>query len=569
MKGMPTMFYRYAIVLIVSSFLCGCSEEKLTDSHPGDPQKIKIMAFGGIPGTGGQPSPADLIDVYATVDQLPIQAFNLNLTNNRGYFVDECMTTDVQYTYDDLRKDVDLMNSFQFNSGKKLFPRINIAALLRTDWFDDDGWRIILNNIKVASQASAEIGAIGFCLDNEQYNYQPFNYTAQANRVAKSFHEYQQQTRKRGRQFATALLSHVPEAVLIIPFGNSHLAKENCDKENLYLHLMGLWPAFIDGMMDATDQAEFIDGHEDYSAETFDYFRKLRHLIKEEGARYSADPARYKRRVRAAFPIWLKATEGIELDLDTKDFTKNRHTPEEFEHVVHYAMLNSDGWIWLYAVPYLDLPSEYLAAIDAARKPHRLDFDFTRGKPIEATQKTPPDQMGLTISAKHRLDNNDDIVFAAVRKVYQEIYDFPKQWKFRFDRRNLGVKERWHQHYNPQDWIDIEIGDWYGCQLDSIYTGYVWYRTTFFAPQEWAGKKLLLAFGAVDEQAWIWMNGRKAGESAAGPEAWNSAFEIDISSHVRPNSENEIVVRVHNAVGPGGIWKSVKIFAGEHQNLQK
>ena len=136
------------------------------------------MAFGGIPGTGGQPAPADLTGNYARVDRLPIQAFNFNLTNKKGYFTDQCMSTGVTYTQDDLSEDVRLMKSFEFKSGMQFFTRINIAAELRTDWFDDAGWDTILGNIRLASRASAEVGAIGFLLDNEQYNVQPFNYTA-------------------------------------------------------------------------------------------------------------------------------------------------------------------------------------------------------------------------------------------------------------------------------------------------------------------------------------------------------------------------------------------------------
>lgn len=553
------MLYKCGIFFLSVYFVCGCSQSNLPSRHPGDPETIKLMAFGGIPGTGGQPSPGDLRHNWTAVDQLPIQAFNLNLTNRRGYFVDECMTAKTAYRYDDLRDDVALMQTYEFTSGMKVFPRINISAMLQCDWFDDAAWEVILNNIAIASRAAAEIGAIGFCLDNEQYNYQPFNFTSQAHRVAKSFDEYQAQTRKRGRQFARALTLHLPEPIFIFTFGNSHIAKENWMKQDLHLYLMGLWPAFIDGMMDSAARAEFIDGHEDYSAETFADFKELRRLIKEEGPRYSADPARYQRKIRAAFAFWLKTPDGIEMDLDNEDFSQNRHSPEAFEHALHYAMLNSDGWVWPYSVPWLTLPDEYLAAVEAARKPHRLDFDFTAGQPVVTAPKTPPDQLGLTISAKHRLDCDDVIVFKAVRQVYRESYDFPKQWEFRFDPDDAGLKEKWFSAYLPNDWIDIRIDDWYGHQLDSVYTGMVWYRTTFEAPASWVGKKLLLAFGAIDEQAWIWINGSKAGQSIAGPSAWNSSFEIDISRHVRPGS-NELFVRVHNKVGPGGIWKSVKLF---------
>jgi len=554
------MLYKRGILFLSVCFVYGCSQSNLLSRHPGDPATIKLMAFGGIPGTGGQPSPGDLRQNWAVVHQLPIQALNLNLTNRRGYFVDEAMNAETAYNYDDLRADVALMQSYEFTSDMQLFVRINISALLQSDWFDDTAWEVILNNIAIASRAAAKIGAIGFCLDNEQYNYQPFNFTSQAQRVAISFGEYQAQTRQRGRQFARALTAHLSAPVFIFTFGNSHIARENWKKQDLHLYHMGLWPAFIDGMMDGAARAEFIDGHEDYSAETFADFRELRRLIKEEGPRYSADPARYQRRIRAAFSFWLKATDGIEMDLDTRDFSQNRHSPEAFEHALHYAMLNSDGWVWLYAVPWLTLPAEYLTAVEAARKPHRLDFDFTAGQPVATAPKSPPDQLGLTISAKHRLDHDDATVFKAMLQVYQEICDFPKQWEFRFDPDDVGLKEKWFSTYPPNDWIDIRIDDWYGHQLDSVYTGMVWYRTTFEMPANWVGRKLLLAFGAVDEQAWIWINERPAGQSTAGPSAWNSAFEIDVSHHVRPGS-NELCVRVYNKVGPGGIWKSVKLFS--------
>ena len=47
-------------------------------------------------------------------------------------------------------------------------------------------------------------------------------------RVARSFDEYQAQTRQRGRQFARALTAHLPAPIFIFTFGNSHIAKENC-----------------------------------------------------------------------------------------------------------------------------------------------------------------------------------------------------------------------------------------------------------------------------------------------------------------------------------------------------
>jgi len=521
------------------------------------------MAFGGISGSpGGVPTPSQLAENIAAVDKLPIQGFVFNLTNAKAYFADACMIPSFIYTYEDFVKEVALMKNFEFKSRKKFFARINISAGLQTDWFDDAGWKIILNNIKLASRASAEMGAFGFCLDNEQYNVQPFNYTSQSNRITKSFSEYEAQSRKRGKQFAEALLSHMPKAVLIYMFGNSQIASEKCEKSDLNTFYMGLWPGFLDGMMDATDEAKFIDGQENYNVRTFEHFSKNRRFVKKDGAIYSANPTRYQKRVHAASSVWLKKEVGDELSLDRADFTKNNHTPEEFEHAIHYALLNSDGWIWLYAVPWFNLPKEYIDAVHAARKPHKLDYNFPNAAQIKTREQTPPDQRGNAVAtSKGRADCNDVLVFEAMRKVYKEIYDFPKQWKFSLDPDNVGIEKGWYKKIDVKDWIDLEIGDWYGCQLNSKYSGYTWYQTTFMAPKDWAGKKLLLAFGAVDEKAWLWLNGEEVGKSTAGPSAWNSAFEIDISNDIQPGKENMLSVRVHNSMGPGGIWKSVKIFA--------
>jgi len=558
------MTAKWMLILGMMIISCtGCTKRSETNGLAGQPEKINILAFGGIPGSGGQPSPTELAPNAAAVDRLPVQGFVFNLTHNKGYFADKCMTPDVRYVYEDVANDVALMNQFDFKSKKQLFTRIDIAAELQTDWFDDAGWEVILNNIHIASRASANVGATGFCLDNEHYNYQPFNYTAQANRVAKSFREYEAQTRKRGRQFAEQLTASLPNAVFIIMFGNSHIAKDGWEKENLSTYTMGLWPAFLDGLMDGAPAAEFIDGHEDYGVRTFEDFARIRRLIKEEGAVYSADPERYRKTIRASSSIWLRKIDGMEKSLDYQTFDNNNYTPEEFEHAIHYALLNSDGWIWLYAVPWLDLPQAYLDAVDAARRPHRPDYAF---RLLPQQQAPPSDQQGdPALSAKGRLDADDNVVFEPMRRVYQEVYDFPVQWKFRFDPQNSGVEKHWYEPCDPKEWVDIEIRDWYNIQLDSAFTGYVWYQTAFDAPTEWDGKKLLLAFGAVDEMAWVWVNGKKAGEQTIGPSAWNSAFEIDISDCVQVGKKNTLAVRIHNSAGPGGIWKGVKIFSDQKE----
>jgi len=539
--------------------LCGCSRGVLAEKHPGDPQTVKLLAHGGYGGSGGQPSPSEMVNNVEFVDSLPVQASKFNITNNGGYFASECMNGKKRYSWEkEIAPEVEIWKQLEFEKPIEWMIRINVSANLSADWFDDAAWDNILHNLMLVSRAAKETGAVGFNLDNEQYGYKPFCYGAQQDRLVRSFDECRKQVRKRGRGFAEALTSHLPDAKLMFLYGNSLLARGDGFKQPLEARTMGLWPAFLDGMMDASETAEFIDGHENYGIRTFEEFRNARELVKVKGAFFSQDPKRYKKRIQAAFSVWLRNIKvGREGTIDTEDFTNNFFTPEELKHSLHYAMLNSDQYVWLYAFPWRKLPKEYMQAIKDCRQTVPIDFKFAdragQGNPLGYGSRGFP-------SAKGRADCNDEIVFAAVRKVYKEIYDFPKKWTFRLDPENKGVKEKWYKRYDELGWMDIEIGEWWEPQLQAPYLGYAWYCVVFDVPESWKGKKLLLAFGAVDEEAWVWLNGKKAGEHAFGPNGWCDAFEMDITKCVKAGQKNTMVVRVRNTGGMGGIWKGVKIF---------
>ena len=44
----------------------------------------------------------------------------------------------------------------------------------------------------------------------------------------------------------------------------------------------------------------------------------------------------------------------------------------------------------------------------------------------------------------------------------------------------------------------------------------VWYRRAFALPEDWAGKRVLLHFGAVDYTCKVWVNGALAGGHTGG-----------------------------------------------------
>jgi Glycosyl hydrolases family 2, TIM barrel domain/Glycosyl hydrolases family 2/Glycosyl hydrolases family 2, sugar binding domain len=75
----------------------------------------------------------------------------------------------------------------------------------------------------------------------------------------------------------------------------------------------------------------------------------------------------------------------------------------------------------------------------------------------------------------------------------------------------------------------------------------LWYRRTFAIPKEWAGKNVLLHFGAVNWEATVRVNGNKLGDHRGGYDG----FSFDITSALKPEGEQEIVVSAWNPIDAG------------------
>ena len=75
---------------------------------------------------------------------------------------------------------------------------------------------------------------------------------------------------------------------------------------------------------------------------------------------------------------------------------------------------------------------------------------------------------------------------------------------------------------------------------------HAWYRRTFDTPASMKGKRVRLHFGAVDYQAWVWVNGQPVGSHVGG----SVAFNFDITRFLRED-RNELVVHVFDDTASG------------------
>lgn len=117
-------------------------------------------------------------------------------------------------------------------------------------------------------------------------------------------------------------------------------------------------------------------------------------------------------------------------------------------------------------------------------------------------------------------------------------------WEFEFDDHRAGDSEQWGKGLRAFA-NQIRVPFVYQSRLSGIgETGFhdlVWYKRSFTIPPEWAGRNIVLHFGAVDYRATVWVNGQQA----AFHEGGHTPFQADITSALIQEN-NTIVVRVED-----------------------
>jgi len=146
-------------------------------------------------------------------------------------------------------------------------------------------------------------------------------------------------------------------------------------------------------------------------------------------------------------------------------------------------------------------------------------------------------------------------------------------WQFRTDPGDDGVGERWFApETDDRSWAKVrsDCGKGWESQGFPDYFGYAWYRQTVRVPADLQVPDLRLLFGAVDEDAEVYINGQKAfthtsaSTGLAPDEIWVTPFAFDPRPFFRPG-DNLIAVRVRNVRGMGGVWKPAYFVAVDQE----
>ncbi|MDR3639608.1 MAG: hypothetical protein P4L84_37755 [Isosphaeraceae bacterium] len=369
-----TTHIRLALRIALAAVLfAGAAEGGRADDVPATPAK-KLIEFGW-----DEPDTAFLRGHVSAMEQTPFDGC-----------VFHALTQDAQgrrenlawlgwgrraFTEGDLEAAVADLKATPFRRFTHNFLRFNTAPG-DLDWFDDHA--AIQNNARVAAWVAREGKCAGVLFDVEEYQGRLFTYANQRDAKTKTWNEYVNQARVRGREVMAAFQEGFPGLTVFLTFGHSlprTTSKEG--KTPLAESECGLLAPFLDGMVEAArGGARIVDGFElSYGYKTKEQFEKGYRLMTAGVLPIVAQPERYRQVVSAGFGIWLDY-DWRKKGWETDDPSRNYFTPESLETSLRGALQRSDEFVWIYTETprwwsaeggRVKLPAAYEAAIRRSR----------------------------------------------------------------------------------------------------------------------------------------------------------------------------------------------------------
>ena len=311
-----------------------------------DAQEKKLIAVGW-----AMPNAAQLREMSDLMDTLPFRGSSLRFTGRNGSpFLDFAFGREA-WKEEDVAQIIEDLAAARPQRHTKCFLDIK-ATPGDVDWFDDEGWAIIVDHCRTAARVAKEGGIPGLLFDPESYRGAQFDYLSQPEAGIHSFDAYRQMARRRGREVMTAMADEYPDTTIFSLFllsifqrqaGHSSLA--------LAVQRYGLYPAFVDGWLDAAPaDVTLIDGCE--SAYRFN--SKVEYLAAANAIRnncqYLVSPEnRYKYRAQVQVSFGLYADAYVNPPDSSWYIDPGDQTPlERFRANLAHALDAADEYVWLY-----------------------------------------------------------------------------------------------------------------------------------------------------------------------------------------------------------------------------
>jgi len=257
----------------------------------------------------------------------------------------------------DLQPQLDTLAQIEWQKFRDNFLTLYAANNWNMDWFNNEHWKVIAENMKLFSLAVRSGHCVGLCFDPEPYGTDPWIYPGTYK--DRSFQEVAEQVRRRGRQFITALQEHMPQLTILSLFqlGLFGDIMDEPDAQVRQQKLLKKWmillPAFYNGILEAAAPGTIlIDGNESaYYYESPDEFYRAYHLIRQRAQTLVPELLRkkYNAQVQAGMALYIDQTLAKRTTETTSHFLSPDQQLKFFEHNVYYALTTTDEYVWCYS----------------------------------------------------------------------------------------------------------------------------------------------------------------------------------------------------------------------------
>ncbi len=341
------------------------------------------------------PTPNFLLEHLKAMEQRPFDGVTIKLNAGREVFK-KTAYPNTAFTQD--RKDLAAAKSSRLTDN---FVIMWSGMDEGWDWFNNTDWAAAEKNIRNFAKTAKAGRFRGIAFDSEPYVGSSWNYDKQPQQQTKTFPEYQQQVRKRGAQFMTALQSEQP-GTQVLTLGllswMKHLWLAKIEPSKLQQELAkndyGLWPAFVNGMLDvAQPSSAIIDGNEwSYYFSQAAEFDKTHNLIFKDARMFvdRINDRKYAKNVKLGQSVF----SDLLLDLfppHAKDSQYGKTMPHFLsqndrllllEHNIYHALRTANRYTWVYGERADWWQNKIPKSIEVTAAIRRAKAKIAKGQPL-------------------------------------------------------------------------------------------------------------------------------------------------------------------------------------------
>ena len=151
---------------------------------------------------------------------------------------------------------------------------------------------------------------------------------------------------------------------------------------------------------------------------------------------------------------------------------------------------------------------------------------------------------------------------SALKTGKEEVANLTLNWLFMKDPDQVGEAQRWFDPvYDRTAWRKVNAGvNWQ--KFEKGYYGSAWYAKSLPPMNLPAGRKAYLLFEGVDEDVWVYLDGKKVYERVAKllGDSWNKPFVVEVTDTFTSGKPHLLVVKVRKIKYQTGIYLPVRLM---------